>query len=190
MSNLCKNCQKLLVGRWSKQFCCSSCAAQYNNTNKVNKKIKANRALIEDLILKETPICLIKKLLGISTDTFKRAYPNYKGKQGASEAHQTSRKKSKEVSREKIFKTIQQTGYTGVSTGPQNQKVWLKRFLIDRDGAKCCQCGWGETHPTTGNIMIELDHIDGNNKNNTLGNVRLLCPNCHSLTPTYRHVKR
>lgn len=34
-------------------------------------------------------------------------------------------------------------------------------------------------------IPLELDHIDGNHKNNKLDNLRLLCPNCHSLTPTH-----
>lgn len=35
-------------------------------------------------------------------------------------------------------------------------------------------------------IPLELDHIDGDNKNNSLDNLRLLCPNCHAFTPTYR----
>lgn len=35
-------------------------------------------------------------------------------------------------------------------------------------------------------IVLELDHIDGNNKNNSLDNLRILCPNCHSQTPTFR----
>ena len=35
-------------------------------------------------------------------------------------------------------------------------------------------------------IPLELDHINGNNKDNCLENLRLLCPNCHALTPTYR----
>lgn len=35
-------------------------------------------------------------------------------------------------------------------------------------------------------IPLELDHIDGDSSNNTLQNLRLLCPNCHAFTPTYR----
>lgn len=35
-------------------------------------------------------------------------------------------------------------------------------------------------------IPLELEHKDGNHSNNLLSNLTLLCPNCHSLTPTYR----
>jgi hypothetical protein len=35
-------------------------------------------------------------------------------------------------------------------------------------------------------IPLELDHIDGDRTNNRIENLRLLCPNCHALTPTYR----
>jgi len=35
-------------------------------------------------------------------------------------------------------------------------------------------------------IPLELDHINGDNKNNNLSNLRLLCPNCHAQTATFR----
>jgi len=49
--------------------------------------------------------------------------------------------------------------------------------------AKCYRCGiteWlGQPAP------LELEHIDGNHKNNLLENLTILCPNCHAQTPTY-----
>ena len=38
-------------------------------------------------------------------------------------------------------------------------------------------------------ISLELNHIDGNGLNHNLKNLELLCPNCHSQTPTYRSKK-
>jgi 5-methylcytosine-specific restriction endonuclease McrA len=49
---------------------------------------------------------------------------------------------------------------------------------------KCCECGLTEWRG--GPIPLELDHRDGDHTNNLLENLRLLCPNCHALTDTYR----
>lgn len=67
---------------------------------------------------------------------------------------------------------------------------WIRRYLMKRDGAKCSQCGWCEVHRTTGQVPVEVDHEDGDYRNNNPENLRLLCPNCHSLTPTYRNLNR
>jgi 5-methylcytosine-specific restriction endonuclease McrA len=46
-------------------------------------------------------------------------------------------------------------------------------------------CGWCEINPITNKVPIQLEHIDGNSENNSLDNLKILCPNCHSLTPTF-----
>jgi len=49
---------------------------------------------------------------------------------------------------------------------------------------RCANCGLNEW---LGRPMpLELDHIDGDRYNQEIDNLRLLCPNCHALTPTYR----
>lgn len=48
---------------------------------------------------------------------------------------------------------------------------------------KCSSCTLSTW--LNGPIPLELDHIDGNHMNNNLSNLRLLCPNCHALTPTH-----
>jgi hypothetical protein len=61
---------------------------------------------------------------------------------------------------------------------------------VERFGEKCTRCGWGERHPLTGKVPVEVEHIDGNWRNNAPSNLTLLCPNCHSLTSTYRALNR
>lgn len=61
----------------------------------------------------------------------------------------------------------------------------IKRYLRRKFGNKCCLCGWAKINPKTGLVPLVADHIDGNWRNNTENNLRLLCPNCDSLTPTY-----
>lgn len=34
-------------------------------------------------------------------------------------------------------------------------------------------------------LTLQLDHIDGDKFNNVIENLRLLCPNCHTQTPTF-----
>ena len=73
-----------------------------------------------------------------------------------------------------------------VKDSPITQKVlrgYVKRHnLIPY---KCQNCGC-DGHWKNGIIALEIDHIDGDNTNNEISNLRYLCPNCHTLTDTYR----
>lgn len=66
----------------------------------------------------------------------------------------------------------------------------LRRYIFEKYNNKCCKCGWSEINPYTKTLPLEVDHIDGNSENNTEQNLQLLCPNCHSLTSTYRGANR
>ena len=71
-----------------------------------------------------------------------------------------------------------------------SRSQFIRRYLVDKLGEKCSRCGWSERHSITGNIPIEVEHIDGDWRNNAPQNLTLLCPSCHSLTPTYRALNR
>lgn len=60
----------------------------------------------------------------------------------------------------------------------------IKKRLIQRRGHRCEGCGLSQWLNLP--ITLELEHVDGNNRNNIEGNLQLLCPNCHSFTPTWR----
>ncbi|KKU49837.1 MAG: HNH endonuclease [Parcubacteria group bacterium GW2011_GWB1_49_7] len=72
----------------------------------------------------------------------------------------------------------------------RNFSKHLKIYLVKKFNNKCCVCGWNEKHPTTGVVPLEIDHVDGNSENNKEENLRLICPNCHALTPFYKNLNR
>lgn len=59
----------------------------------------------------------------------------------------------------------------------------LRRVLL-RERSYCCSvCGIDSWQGMP--LVLQVDHIDGSAANNTRENLRWLCPNCHSQTPTF-----
>lgn len=63
---------------------------------------------------------------------------------------------------------------------------YVRKYLHDTRGTACEECGWDKRHPVDGSVLTEIDHIDGDAGNNKLDNLKILCPNCHAMTPTFR----
>ena len=70
-----------------------------------------------------------------------------------------------------------------VENGNAEERI-VKKYLLHHYGNICFECGI--TSWQGKELKMDLDHIDGNSDNNTLENCRLLCPNCHRQTPTYK----
>jgi len=85
--------------------------------------------------------------------------------------------KSKEI-HEQILADIE----AGVYTIKSNTQY--KSYLISKKGHQCEMCKFTEWGGKP--ILLILDHIDGNSENFELDNLRIICSNCDTLTPTYK----
>ncbi|MBC5809748.1 MAG: HNH endonuclease [Candidatus Eremiobacteraeota bacterium] len=74
--------------------------------------------------------------------------------------------------------------------GARYANKFLRSWLVATHGEKCSKCGWAQINTTLGRCPVEVDHVDGDWRNNSPDNVRLLCPNCHALTLRFRALNR
>ena len=86
-----------------------------------------------------------------------------------------------------LFRAVCKGKNCMIKHAPPMDEIEGKTYKFDN---KCSNCGWNEINIYTNNIPLEVEHIDGNSKNNKEENLTLLCPNCHSLTETYKGANR
>lgn len=152
----CKQCDKVITtGDKRKIFCDSSCAAKYNN-RKYPKIIK-----------EKCPNCLN---CGKTTN---RPSSNFCSVQCRSDNE---------------YKTYIKNWKNGLENGfrnPAGISGHVRRYFFEKYDSKCSKCGWNEINEKSGKVPLHVDHINGKFRECNEENLQLICPNCHSLTPTY-----
>lgn len=163
----CENCKQEHDGSFATgRFCSVKCARSFSakvNREEINKRVS-------ETMKKRVSDGLWRRPAG---GGFKKGYD-------------PRRRKFSEEDNEKAKIAFKKMQEEYVKNTPFNllTKSIRKRILIEERGHNCEKCKNNQWMDSP--IPLELDHIDGNNKNNIKENLKLLCPNCHALTPTWR----
>lgn len=155
-----KNCQQcgksFKPGDYRARFCSRSCNAVFHNTGKVKRPA-------------HLPLnCLVcgVRLLGSQQSYCSRAHFNQHRRAGL-------------VSQWLAGNASIATDITG------DLAKWARAYLIELAGEKCSECGWCTPNPKIGKPILTVDHINGDWTDQRFENLKVLCYNCHTLTPTF-----
>ncbi len=156
----------------SGRFCCKKCACGFSTREKraeINEQVR-QKALLAG---------------GSPTDRLRTPEAIEKRKRTVLEKYgslstftEKDRQKGIEALKKLKQEKYEQTPFIELSY------IQKKRRLIEERGYTCEWClldSWRDKP-----IPLEVDHIDGNKQHNTRENLRLLCPNCHAQTDTYK----
>ena len=116
-------------------------------------------------------IAYIKKKL----DEYNIDYSHFTGRNPKSKGSNNQNKKEDII---RDYLDIDAKKYTNNT----NLKKWLYKFNLIEETCSICSISnnWNNNY-----LSLQLDHINGNNRDNRLENLRILCPNCHSQTKNY-----
>lgn len=144
-----------------KKFCSQSCSASHNNS------------------------VFIKRPRTVTQKTCKSCNTEFKLKRHGSQIF-CDEKCGKDFQYNENIKAWLSGEHPGWTGKTRQLSKFIRRYLHETRGTACEECGWDQRHPVDNAVLTEIEHIDGNAENNLLSNLKILCPNCHSMTPTFR----
>lgn len=176
----CLFCGELIItNRADQKFCSTGCAAKYNNpgrTQSLETRIKISNSLRlgegEYTVKHKEEFCLYCKM------KLKPTSNKY--------CNNTCAAKHKEEIlvqqwlNNKIPGYHNSNGYTLLSA--------VRSWVFERAKHKCEECGCDKINPHTGKSVLQIDHTDGDASNARPENLKVLCPTCHAMTPTYGYI--
>lgn len=188
----CKYCGELIpYEKRDNLFCSSSCAAKYNNNSR--EVVEATRKKISEALQRRSKNFdgTYKPLSNRADACFKRKFEekqyclNCGGELVGRKEKFCCLACQQQYYYKEYIKRWKNGEESGVSGG-YGISAYIRRYLFEKYNNKCQCCGWGEANQYTGKYPLEVHHVDGDYTNNKEENLQLLCPNCHSLTETYK----
>ena len=193
---------------WDKIYCSRSCAAKVNNLGRNRHKGKKSKVVFEDRACAnpecvEVFTCQVwKRKLYCSVDcynsyrknsknasTYVRVYnrdkPCSRCGKGITKYATHCRECVKQINAENRVNSWLNGEWDGAA-GTRSLSKTIRKYLLEQANYQCQTCGFDTPHPLDGSTILEIDHINGDGEDHRPENLRVLCPNCHALTSTYR----
>lgn len=169
----CENCKKEHDGTYgSGRFCSTKCARGFSTKAKreeINEKVSATLSKNGKPTIKISDFCL-----NCGNKTRRRSYKF------------CSCKCKSDYEYKQYIQDWKNGKNNGTNSNGFSISKRIRRYLWEKYEGKCSRCGWNTPNPIIKKPFLEIEHIDGNCTNNKEENLTLLCPNCHSLTTTYK----
>lgn len=144
-------------------------------------RIQINETEFKEVVFSSITMAQASAKLGLHFNTFKRIAV----KLGVYNPNQSGKGVKKDMSSVSIpLDEILEGKHPSYQTFKLKNRMLRENILNN----VCSECKINEWNGKP--ISLELDHIDGVRTNHKLNNLRLLCPNCHSQTDTYRSKNR